>query len=169
MAIRSLLLDPRYRKWHNFDQLAVLEFDGVDRLEKEIWRSFAACHFNDECFRNFRYGKRSQRMCQSCPAEQNAELAGVLTPEISGGMRELSDTIRAYYQVLLGFSREKGIEHAENFRLRAYHTTIINSARMASSEIEGGQIKSSILKEGPMTLNELWTTILRHVEERGEI
>lgn len=168
-AIRALLLDPRYRKWHGFDRLPAYEFKDVARIEAEIWRCFAECYSNDECFRNFRYGKRRERQCRSCPARHSKILHEILTPQMSESMLQLIETTRAYYQVLIGLSHEKDIDRTESFRLRAYHTTILLAARMASSRIENGIVKSSMLVEGPATLNELWTTILRHIGERGHI
>ncbi len=168
-AIRALLTDPRYRKWHNFDLLPVYEFRDAERVEAEIWRCFAECYFDEECFRNYRYSKRAERQCRHCPVRHSELLQGVLTPQIVASLLERIETVRAYYQVLIGLSREKSADPTENFRLRMYHVTIVLSARMASSTVENGAIKSSMFVEGPNTLNELYKTILRHIAERGSI
>ena len=168
-AIRALLLDPRYRKWHGFDQAPVYEFKDLAKAEAEIWRCYAECYFDDECFRNYRYGKRSERQCRNCPVLRSDLLGEILTPQMNEGMLTLIESVRAYYQVLIGLSREKSVDRTENFRLRAYHVTILLNARMASSKIEGGTVKSSMLVEGTNTLNDLWQTILHHIEERGHI
>lgn len=169
LAIRALLTDPRYRKWHGFDRLSVYAFKDLEQIEAEIWRCFADCYFDDECFRNYRYGKRSERQCRNCPARRSEILQSALTPELVDTMLNLVETVRAFYQVLIGLSRERGGNRTENFRIRAYHAIIVLSARMESSHVENGIVKSSMLIEGPKTLNELWQTILRHIEERGEI
>ncbi|MEQ8602862.1 MAG: hypothetical protein RIB45_06055 [Marivibrio sp.] len=168
-AIRALLLEPRYRKWHALDRLPIYEFTNGKRIEKEIWRAFGECYSDDECFRNYRYGKRSSRQCRNCPAQQSDLLQAILTPEIVDMMLQRIDTIRAYYQVLLGLSREKGQDQTELFRQRAYHVEIILTAQKASMRIDNGVVQPDMLARGPMTLNELWLTILHHIEERGKL
>jgi len=168
-SMRGLLLDPRYRKWHGFDNLPIYEFKNLAQVEAEIWRCFAECYFNDECFRNYRYGKRSERQCQACPVHRSPILQEVLPKELIATMLQHIETVRAYYQVLIGLSRDMDMDRAESFRLRLYHTMIVLSAKMTSSRVEDGVVKSSMLIEGPNTLNELWMTILRHIEERGSI
>jgi hypothetical protein len=168
-SFRALLTDPRYRKWHSYDDLPVFELPNAERIETEIWRCFSACYANDECFRNYRYGKRTERQCSNCPVRRSGMLQDVLPASLITGMLERIDTMRAHYQNLLGHSREGGNDPVENFKLRMYHTTIVLSARLASSHVEDGVVKSSFHVEGPETLNELWMTILRHIEEQGTL
>ena len=167
--MRALLHDARYRKWHSFDLASIYAFKNAESVQKEIWRCFGDCYFDDECFRNYRYKKRSERQCSKCPARNSTTLKSVLTPELTTTMLDLVDTIRSFYQVLIGLSKEKVVDRTENFRLRAYHTMILLSARMASSEIEDGVVKTSVLVEGPRTLRELWRTLLWHIEKLGRL
>ena len=84
-------------------------------------------------------------------------------------MLDLIDTTRSFYQVLVGLSKEKISDRTENFKLRVYHTMILLSARMASSKIEDGVVKTNFLVKGPGTLRDLWLTLLGHIEERGRL
>ena len=66
--LRDLLSDPRYRKWHNFDQNSPYQVDGIGPLivDRLLWSVYADCYLNAECQRNFLYGKRERRECQRC-------------------------------------------------------------------------------------------------------
>lgn len=166
-GMRALLLAPRYRKWHGFDLAPVYKLPNIEEIEAELWSCFAACYFNQECFRNYQYGKRAERQCGVCPARSNEVLRPILTPELTGSMLELIETINAFYRVLLGLSQEETGNPAALFRLRAYHTTILLNARMASSTVENGIVKTDVRRRGPLTIRELWRVILDDIAERG--
>ena len=167
--LRALLTDPRYRKWHNYDLESVFAFPGGDKIVAGIWACFGACYFHDECFRNYRYGKRKARQCAVCPVRQADELAPFLTPELVESMLDLIETTRALYQVLLGRSKEDVADQGAAFRLRAYHATIVLTAHRASHTIVDGAVRPDMGREGPQTLQTLWRTMLEHIAEHGKL
>ena len=95
--MRALLHDARYRKWHSFDLASIYAFKNAESVQKEIWRCFGDCYFDDECFRNYRYKKRSERQCSKCPARNSTTLKSVLTPELTTTMRAYPVVTHTHY------------------------------------------------------------------------
>lgn len=168
---RELLLEPRYRKWHSFALQSAYQTDAIWEtvIEELVWSSYAKCYENQECQRNFKYGKRAERECSTCPILANTQFADVLGPDFRQGWLRMVDRTRVFYLDTLRIRKEFGYG-PDVFKRRVYHQQIINTARYNSRvKAEDGELAVDHAKEGPGTVRDLWTTILDHIAERGQL
>ena len=168
--LRDLLSDPRYRKWHGFDRKPAYQLDRVlsSSIDQLPWAVYAECYLNSECQRNFLYGKRERRECQVCPILGSDFLMGLLQEKHRAWWLSLVDDTRDFYLITLRIRREEGYPRLM-FRARALHQTIVNRARHNSRLRDGSGWSVDHFKEGPGTVLDLWSTLLAHIEERGEL
>lgn len=169
-SLRDLLADPRYRKWHSFDRRAAYQFDRIlsASVHQLPWSVYAECYLNSECQRNFLYGKRERRECQACPILGSDFLTSLLQERHRAWWLSLVDRTRDFYLNKLRIRREEGYP-PHMFRARALHQTIVNNARHNSRVRAGGEWVVDHFKEGSGTVLDLWSTLLGHIEERGEL
>ena len=83
-------------------------------------------------------------------------------------MPSLVDDTRKFYLTTLRIRREEGYP-PHIFRARALHQTIVNAAQHNSRVQVGGEWAVDHFKEDSGTVLDLWSTLLAHIEERGEL
>lgn len=171
LALRALLLDARYRKWHGFDVQSPYQLDPVlsALIWQLLWSSYAECYGNEECQRNYMYKKRKKRECASCPILQSETMRALIGDTHRAHWLRIVDRTRNFYLSKIGMRREDGFAR-EIFKQRAYHQQIVGAARARSmTRTAAGKRAVDHAKRGPGTVHDLWQTMLSHIAERGHL
>lgn len=171
VALRRLLFDPRYRRWHGFDVQSPYQLDPVlsALIWQLLWSSYAECYGNEECQRNYLYKKRKRRECAQCPILQSEALRSLINDAHRAHWLRIVDRTREFYLSKIGMRREDGFAR-EIFKQRAYHQQIVGAARARSMvRTAAGKRAVDHARRGPGTVHDLWQTMLIHIAERGSL
>ena len=149
--LRERLMKDRFAAWHGANRrlLNIASQHREDLLRDAFFTALASCHFNENCFRNFRDGKRAKRQCRKCP------LSECLSAEIRVEAIAFSDAVRAFYKNLNIAADNDGVEAN---RCRAIHTAVITTSSHATPLMEEGRYDYA--SKVPLSFRTLFETLL---------
>ena len=153
MQLRSRLQDDRYAKWHRANRklLTISDPDIESAIRSDFFDVLARCSGNENCFRNFRDGKRRNRLCQKCAL-----------PEYLGDKTQIEDALE-FFDAIRVFYKRIGIAGEDRtrpdiFRLRAIHTVTILAAADGTPKANDGDFEFA--KKAPLSFRALLETLV---------
>lgn len=134
LALRDRLQGKAFARWHEINrEILTLPDPKIQSLVKATFFDvMEQCYADKNCYRNYHYGKRKNRLCKSCPLigkfTSHAHIDEALT---------LIDLVRNFY-AQLDIRNETDKDPVHLFRLRLIHTVTVLTARNNSRKQKNG-------------------------------
>lgn len=158
LALRPRLLRPPFQRWRDpLDRRWGLPPEVGDITEAVVLGIYAKCYFNRRCWSNFQQGRRSSRVCESCPIRIVSEPDDDLSADLY-----LIDLIHNHYS-RLGIGTERGIGKLSLFRLRITHTQVVGEAFETTRKNKDGT--PAFTDRRPGTVRMLYDMMIHDLEQ----
>lgn len=133
LQLRERLQEPDFAQWHKANRrlLFITDNNVEEAIRADFFEALSQCYSSTNCFRNYRDGKRKNRLCRKCTLPDYLTDKEVVTEAI-----EFNDSIRAFYNNI-GIAAED-VSDPHIFKQRVIHTVVIASAARETPRMANG-------------------------------